>query len=287
MQRGRNLAILEVNAWKKTLSSKNDADRTKQKQGDGVDLEDKPTELWAPAARSLFGDQQRPAAPGPPVDVLPPPTPPDATPPPEEHDTEIMVSLADTVEMGPEEASRAISDALRDQVDTDEISGQVVARAMAGVSTEESTTSGEYDAPDTVEMPAHEAAMAVAEAEDALLSDTVEVTGEEGEAAVRLAREEREARRHDPNATIVVDRPRNLPKLSHECRMCGRRVSRPAPRRLRGPAHGEHGFRCEQCKNVFCAAHVVRVSGLWESLVSGGRFRCQLCLPQATDKGQT
>lgn len=284
MRRAQNLAILGVNAWKGTLSSKNDADRTNKKQGDGVDLEDKPTELWAPAARSLFGDQPPPSRP--PADASPPPTPADATPPPEEHDTEIMASLADTVEMGPEEASRAISDALREQVDTDEISGQVVARAVAGAgATDEGTTSGEYDAPDTVEMPAHAAAMAIAEAEDALLSDTVQVTGEEGEAAVRLAQEEREARRYDPNATIVVDRPRNLPKLSHECRMCGRRVSRPEPRRLRGPAHGEHGFRCEQCKNVFCAAHVVRVSGLWESLVSGGRFRCQLCLPQATGKG--
>ena len=267
------------------MSSKNDADRTKKTQGDGVDLEDKPTELWAPAARSLFGDQPRSAALGLSDDALPPPPPADATPPPEEHDTEIM-GLADTVEMGPEEASRAVSDALREQADTDEISGQVVARAMAEASAgEETATSGEYDAPDTVEMPAHAAAMAIAEAEDALLSETVQVTGEEGQAAVRLAREEREARRYDPNATIVVDRPKNLPKLSHECRMCGRRVSRPQPRRLRGPAHGEHGFRCELCKNVFCAAHVVRVSGLWESLVSGGRFRCQLCLPQATDQG--
>ena len=223
----------------------------------GDELEDKETELWAPVARELFGDVSAgPAQEPQPVreaELAPPAkkepdTEPDLDPRPreqseesaEDHDTEIMSDPEAVI--------------------------------------------------DTLEVPPREAALAYAEAlaedeaaqaEEAarLLSDTVEVTGEEGKAARQLAREERQSRETDPARTMVVDRPR-LPKLSHECRMCGRKVTRPVPRRLRGSVQSEHGFRCEKCNNVFCAAHVVRVSGIFESLFRTGRFRCQLCLPQ-------
>jgi hypothetical protein len=208
----------------------------------GPDLEDNPTELWAPVAQTLFADDGD--TPVDPVDAGQPARRPDfaavsgeLTPPePEEVDTEIMPEgsvideIMDTVEVSPEAAAAAIAEAEA------------------------------------------EAAM--------LLSETVEVSGAEGKAARELAAVEQEARRYDPSATMVVDRPRDLPKLSHECRMCGRKITRPIPRRLRGSTSSEHGFRCEKCHNVFCAAHVVRVSGLWESLLGKGRFRCQLCLPK-------
>ena len=244
-----------------------------------MDLEDKPTELWAPVARQLFGPEHGGGEP-PDLSSTPaagggegPDTHPDLPQPePEEHDTELMrPDDADTLEVPAHEAAMAVAEALEQQEheSTDE--------------DRPATASGEYDA-DTIKMSAQEAAQAVAEAEEEIqqLAETVEVSGEEGAAARQLAEEERERRRFDPSATMVVDRPRNLPKLSHECRMCGRRVSRPVPRKLRGSMHGEGGFRCEKCNNVFCAAHVVRVSGLWESLFSGARFRCQLCLPEAT-----
>lgn len=144
------------------------------------------------------------------------------------------------------------------------------------------------EAADTVEMTPEAAAAAIAEAEAEaarLLSDTVEVCGEEGEAARRLAEEERRQRAHyDPSATQVVEAP-SLPKLVRECRMCGRKITKPSAWRLRGPIHGEKGFRCEKCSNIFCAGHVVRVSGLWESLLKGARFRCQLCLPETKKPG--
>jgi hypothetical protein len=132
---------------------------------------------------------------------------------------------------------------------------------------------------DTVKMTSAEAAAAIAEAEQEaarLLSDTVEVSGEEGEAARQIALEQR---RLDIDATQVVDKTL-LPKLNRECRMCGKKVESPHQVRFRGPAESDRGFRCEKCNNVFCAAHVVRVSGLIETLFSNGRFRCQLCVPK-------
>lgn len=111
-----------------------------------------------------------------------------------------------------------------------------------------------------------------------LLAASVEVRGREADAAVELAEAMRQERETDPNRTLVVDRPPNAPKLRGECRMCGRRITRPEKRRLRGPASSPHGFRCEKCHNLFCAAHVVRVSGLIPSILFGARFRCQLCL---------
>ena len=136
---------------------------------------------------------------------------------------------------------------------------------------------------DTVEMTSREAAAAIAEAEQEaarLISDTVEVSGEEGAAARRIALEQRQQGLED--ATQVLDKPL-LPQLNRECRMCGKKTETPRPVRFRGPAESDRGFRCERCNNIFCAAHVVRVSGLIESIFSSGRFRCQLCVPK---KGQ-
>ena len=83
----------------------------------------------------------------------------------------------------------------------------------------------------------------------------------------------------DSHATMLVDpiRARFKRKASHECRICGRKVTAPRKHRLRGPINGGKGFQCERCENDFCAGHVVRVSGLWESLIFGGRFSCLLC----------
>ena len=261
-----------------------------KQEGRGADLEDKPTEMWAPVARRLFSDQMQTAN-----EAVPQPD--DAVIDAEEHDTEIMdQAMADTVEMSPEEAARAIAEAQAalgespsgGQAAANELElPQEPAEAGPGGGLEAPTSAGgEVEAPtsvgcevDTLEIPARDVALAMADVD---LTDSVEVSGEEGEAARKLAEIEMRRRRYDPSATLVVEAPR-MPKLSHECRMCGRKVSRPEPRRLRGSAHSEIGFRCEKCNNVFCAAHVVRVSGLWQSLVSGARFRCQLCVPGATD----
>jgi len=265
------------------LSSKRDATDKPAPGGDGTDLEDKPTELWAPAARSLFADQQAPRdlpdfSSAPDGGNVPDTQPdlPQHEPGPEEHEAEQVAmreleghepeehepedhdTVMDTVEMSPQEAAAAIAEA------------QVAAENMDPHAVD---ARGEVD---TLEIPAREMLAMVDE-----LSDTVEVSGEEGEAARRLAEEEQVRRRFDPSATLVVDTS-SMPKLSHECRMCGRKVSRPEPRRLRGPLQSDKGFRCEKCNNVFCAAHVVRVSGLLESLFGTGRFRCQLCLPEVT-----
>jgi hypothetical protein len=222
-------------------------------QGESVELEDKETELWAPVARKLFGDGV-PAKQTPEASVstkAEPDTAPDLDPQPRE-------DLSAPTE---EQSTETVSDP-EAAIDTLEVSPREAALAYADAMAEEEAER------------AREAAR--------LLSDTVEVIGEEGRAARQLARLERESRETDPARTMVVDRPK-LPKLSHECRMCGRRVTRPTPRRLRGSPLNEHGFRCEKCNNVFCAAHVVRVSGFFESVFKKGRFRCQLCLPQATN----
>lgn len=106
----------------------------------------------------------------------------------------------------------------------------------------------------------------------------VQLSGAEAEAARELA--EREAAQHDPDPTRVVKA--NMTRLSCECRMCGRKVGTPRTRRFRGSLRSEVGFRCDICSNVFCATHVVRISGLFESLLKQGRFRCQLCQLEAS-----
>jgi hypothetical protein len=115
-----------------------------------------------------------------------------------------------------------------------------------------------------------------------LLRDRVEVYGEEAEAARQLDQERCTREDSDPEATLQVQRPAKLPRLNRECRICGRKIEAPRPRRFRGPPHGTGGFLCEKCGNVFCAGHVVRVSGLLATLLSGGRFCCVLCMEEAT-----
>lgn len=62
-----------------------------------------------------------------------------------------------------------------------------------------------------------------------------------------------------------------------DCRMCGRKVTWPRKRRFRGPPWSRRGFRCDRCGNVYCAQHVLRISGWAESLIHHGRFRCHIC----------
>lgn len=114
-----------------------------------------------------------------------------------------------------------------------------------------------------------------------LLSASVEINGEEGQAARRLAAEARLRAMDDTESTIIVETPGYVKPVPHECRICGHKITKPQRRRLRGPVHSVNGFRCEECYNVFCAVHVERVSGLWESLTRGARFRCLLCMEDA------
>ncbi len=136
---------------------------------------------------------------------------------------------------------------------------------------------GELDPPEddgeaTRQMTASEAAEQVAKVR---LSESVELSGEEAEAAFHLTAAAR-AEEEPSVPTAEVD-PGELRRINLECRMCGSKVALPAPRRFGQPA-GE-GYRCHRCQNVFCAAHVVRVSGFFATLFTGARFSCQLCLP--------
>ena len=114
-----------------------------------------------------------------------------------------------------------------------------------------------------------------------LLDSSVQVSGEEGEAARRLAAEAALRAGDDTESTVIVETPRYVKPVPHECRICGHKITKPRQRRFRGPVHSVNGFRCEECYNVFCAAHVERVSGLWESVFKGARFRCLLCMEDA------
>jgi hypothetical protein len=160
----------------------------------------------------------------------------------------------------------------------------------AGIEPEEQDTeivSGEFSSSEALALAGHlEDDHDAREAEAArLLRDSVEVSGEEGEAARQLAEEARlRGREIDPSLTMVVEAQR-LPRLSHECRVCGRRIASPTPIRFRGSIQSERGFRCEACSNVVCAAHAVRVSGFFATLFLGGRFRCVLCSPDALPPG--
>lgn len=112
-------------------------------------------------------------------------------------------------------------------------------------------------------------------AEDRPFEDAplVQLSGAEKDAAEREAQER--AQELDTDQTRVV-KPRG-PRLSHECRMCGKKIADPHPRRFRGSTRSEEGFRCDRCGNVFCATHVVRVSGILRSVLGHAVFRCQLC----------
>ena len=76
--------------------------------------------------------------------------------------------------------------------------------------------------------------------------------------------------------TLLVGQYR---KLKAECRICGKKIQAPRPRWFRGSVRGADGFSCEKCGNVFCAGHVIRISGLWHSIRNGALFKCVLCMP--------
>jgi hypothetical protein len=211
------------------------------------DPEEKDTELWAVAARALFpGALRRRISEEPLSRPGPPPAAAqqDATP-----------GAPARAPSGP----RARAAAEPEERDTDVISGEFLARLSRGVAAEPPRGAGGARP----------------------LSDSVEVSGEEGEAALRLAAAERRRRSDDCSATQVVDHIPEVHPLDRECRLCGRRIAAPRLQRLRGAPQSERGFRCETCGNDFCAAHVKRVSGLFRSLLWGARFRCLLCMPEA------
>lgn len=288
-----------------------------QEPGRGEDAEDKPTELWARAAPNLFASGVRPrpesareraarlrGAAGTPdtlVERAPEGPALEADERDEEdehpieaaearagrHDTEPgYASATDSAETMPvrrvtteelEEGPSPTAGPADPMLDTD---------PEGEVEPEERDTemvSGEFSSHEALELAGHlDEEHAAREAEAArLLSDSVEVSGEEGEAARRLAEERMRGRAIDPSLTMVVGAPKHLPRLSHECRVCGRRIASPLPARFRGPTQSERGFRCDACSNVVCAAHAVRVSGFFETLFRGGRFRCVLCSPDA------
>lgn len=125
----------------------------------------------------------------------------------------------------------------------------------------------------TVEMPPGEMAKKVAANQD---RKKVEVSGEVGVATQELAWQIQA----DAEATLDVPRPK-VPAPKPHCRMCGRVVGIPSPRRIRGPIDSGQGFRCERCQNIFCAGHIVRVTPIVRSLIGPARFCCQLCLPES------
>ena len=139
---------------------------------------------------------------------------------------------------------------------------------------------GAYGLPELT--PEQEQAFARAQDEaNRLMSESVEVTGEEGQAA-RILREEMARRAEDDTeSTVIVETPNYVRPVPHECRICGHKIAKPRKRRFRGPINSVNGFHCEECHNVFCATHVERVSGLLESVFRGARFRCLLCVEEA------
>ncbi len=172
------------------------------------------------------------------------PRPHAAEPPPEDH--------AATVEMTAARAAQLVA------------SAEAEARAQAQqVEADDDTLpppSGEFSAPRGL-------------ADRAVTSEPlVEVSGEERLAA--QAEAEARALELEADPTRVV---KPTPALSHECRMCGKKIMAPAPRRFRGGKSSVRGFRCDRCGNTFCAAHVVRINGFFSSLFGQGVFRCQLC----------
>ncbi len=293
----------------------------REPEASSADPEDKPTELWAHAAPNLFASGVRPrpespreraarlrAAAGTPdtqVDRAPARVEAESSPDEEHpivaaeeraarHDTEPGYASAGEAEAVTSRVPRVGSDELDAEEEPADGAGEPGSDPMldtdpegAAAEPEEQDTemvSGEFSSQDALEMAGHlDDERAEREAEAArLLTDSVEVSGEEGEAARRLAEEARaRGRELDPSLTMVVDAPKRAPRLSHECRVCGRRIATPTPVRFRGPTQGERGFRCDACANVVCAAHVVRVSGLLETIFRGGRFRCVLCSPDA------
>jgi hypothetical protein len=268
--------------------------------GHGQDPEDKQTELWARAAPELF--ETTPFRRRSPAELDLGDEPQGATPTPaQENKPDTVVERVDQIldEQldDPDDEQLLAPRQERPSSETDTLPGFASARedpdpcaspsgAIDDDEPEERDTqmvSGEFDGDAALGHELSDSGVREAEAEARrLLSDSVELAGEVGEAARRLAEEERaRARAADSSLTMVVEARRGTPRLSHECRVCGRRITAPAAARFRGPPHGDRGFRCDACSNAVCAAHVERVSGLIETVLLGGRFRCVLCSPDA------
>lgn len=226
------------------------------------DAEEQPTEVWAPVARSLFKKELKARG----------------GHEPEEDSTFPEALLASQSISG--EVNAGASGRPEEQ-DTDPSGPPDLEPADTGATldmspAEQAAAFYRHQRTDPAHARAH--SNAEAEARRLLKRNSVEVYGEEAEAAHEL--EQQEAERDDTESTVVVEPPGYSKAVPHECRICGHKISRPRARWLRGPVHSVDGFKCEKCRNVFCAAHVARVSGLLESVLRGARFRCLLCVDQ-------
>lgn len=186
----------------------------------------------------------------------------------EDQETQLWAPVA--MDLFAEELARRAKDEAASQVQPDEESSITTDEVPAQEAAMQAAAAGEVGS--------GEESFSEAEAEAArLLSGSVEVSGVEGSAADALIREQSKRDRDDTDRTELVEEPRDEFKPLRDCRMCGRKVSAPRAWRIRGPLESMRGFRCEKCQNVYCAAHIVRISGLVESLLRGARFRCHLC----------
>ena len=186
-----------------------------------------------------------------------------------EHDT--SATAAEAVPAGSIDEKREAEDAPTDPWDGDQTGEQ---RSSADVD----AFVGDFKTPDpdaTLQLHPSEMEQRAAAAEE-MADGTIELSGAEAEAARRFAELERERLEQEPITQVVR---KSLP-LSHECRHCGQRITAPQQLRFARPVQG--GYRCKTCENVFCHEHSVRVSGLIDTLVNGGRYSCPLCLPEAT-----
>jgi hypothetical protein len=208
------------------------------------DPEDRPTDLWAPSALTLFAETQGSR----------------------ENEVAEKGSSARGEAWGPDSRGAGPAPTVGPRQTAGEAAapGAVEKVPDAHVAGEPATVQGAAGE----ESPLH-------------LADTVEVSGPEAAAAAALARSSPEWA-VDSNQTMVV-KLSEKECLDHECRVCGRKVTAPRRVRFRGPAGGTRGLRCEACSNVVCAAHATRVSGVLETVLRGGRFRCVLCVPSGAD----
>ena len=269
------------------------------------DPEDLPTQLWSPVARSLFAEEfskkqeaeeQGDAAPveedgG---------TLPDE---PEAHDTdpgpppvEVASNTEPTDDDGPDplpvwpkKKQKQRKKARRHDPDREAtppavaVAGEIKARSATPLKPpEEDAQTDPESLRDTLDEPPSEQIMEAARQREAKKAEAkVQAEGaEEVPKSKVITPHSPGSARSDPHATMLVEpaRVRFRRLARHECRICGRKVTEPRKsRRFRGAASGRGGFQCERCENTFCAAHVVRTSGFWQSLLFGARFSCLLC----------
>ena len=284
-------------------------------RGKRHDPEEVATELWSPVARNLFADefaaQQQGASPegedaatvpdvapagcdnlgdtdpGPPPENMPP-----APEPPLSDDDE-----GDTLQVYPRKKKRAKRPKRRkrersksqESVGTPPVvavAGEISDRAGAtlarpnpagpGAEPEEPSTDPE-SLRDTIDEPPPAQMIDEARPPQSDPGATVKVSGPEARASRVVSPATIPAPAVDPGATMLVEGGLERARASHECRICGRKVNELEPRRWRGSTSSRASFRCDRCENISCAAHAVRASGVIETLLRGGRFRCVLC----------